>query len=68
MKASAQRSERPSAEEKMTEKQECTSVHEDFEVNFDEGSRPRSSCAEVFNEECVLTQASQNGASKLIDA
>jgi SAM-dependent methyltransferase len=46
------RSERPSAEEKMTEKLECTSVREDFEGIFDEGSRPRSRCAEVF---CIVT-------------
>jgi hypothetical protein len=32
----------------MTEKPECTSVHEDFEGIFDEGLRPRSRCAEVL--------------------
>jgi hypothetical protein len=33
----------------MTEKPECMSVHEDFEGIFDEGSRLRSNCAELFN-------------------
>jgi hypothetical protein len=36
----------------MTEKPECTPVHEDFEGIFDEGSRPLSRCAEVFKMQC----------------